>query len=139
VTKLSNKFKNRFEDLCYQLLIEGYCIIRTNSTCNNNWDEENISAHFIDNMENHSIAINNKIDIRPEVRIYTEPIINQGVKAKTASSIDIYFVKTTWSTSKQQQGYTVEAKNISQNNWKKNASKGVNTSKGVNASNQKKE
>ena len=126
---LANKFKNRFEDICHQLLIEGYLTIRTNNSCDNNWDEENISAHFIDNMENNPIAINKKIDIRPEVRVYTDAIINQGVKAKTASRIDIYFVKTNWSIiPKQIQGYAVEAKNISENNWRKNTNKGVNAS-----------
>ena len=120
MTKLSTKFKKRFEGICHQLLIEGYQIIRANRSCSNKWDEENISAHFIDNMENNPIAIDNKIDIRPEIRVYTNAIINQGVKAKTASRIDIYFFRTTWSNPKQEEGYAVEAKNISQNSWKKN-------------------
>ena len=125
---LANKFKNRFEDICHQLLIEGYLTIRANRSCSNSWNEENISAHFIANMENLPKAIKHKIDIRREVPVDTYAIINQGLNAKTASRIDIYFVKTTWSRPKQQQGYAVEAKNISENNWRKNTNKGVNAS-----------
>lgn len=126
--KIAQLFKNSFEDICHQLLVQGYQNIRTNGSCDKNWDEENISAHFINNIENLPLAIKHKIDIKREHPIDTNAIINRGSKAKTASRIDIYFFQTTWTNPKQVKGYSVEAKNISQNNWTKNTNKSVNAS-----------
>lgn len=118
---LAQLFRNKFISICHELLIHGYCTIKTNKSCDRDWNEENISAHFISNMENLPLAINKKIDILREVPVDTDAIVNHGLNAKTASRIDIYFVMTTWSNPKQKHGYAVEAKNISERNWKKHS------------------
>jgi hypothetical protein len=128
IKNIAQKFKNSFEGICHQLLVQGYQLIRTNGSCDKNWDEENISAHFINNIENLPLAIKHKVEIEPEIRNYTNAHINQGKKAKTASRIDLYFFQTTWTTPKQVKRYSVEAKNISQNSWTKNTGKKVPTS-----------
>lgn len=123
--KIAQLFKNSFEHICHQLLVQGYQVIRTNGSCDKNWDEENISAHFVNNIENLPLATKHKIDIKSEIRNYTNAHINQGTKAKMASRIDLYFFQTTWTNPKKVKVYSVEAKNISQNSWTKNTGKKV--------------
>lgn len=116
---ISRNFKKSFSSICHELLISAYFIIRNNNSLDKNGDEDDISVHFISNMENLPLAIKNKIDIRRQENIDTLAILNQNQKAITASRVDIYFKKTTWTSPKQIEGYAVEAKNVSEKNWKK--------------------
>lgn len=121
--KITEKFKNSFEGLCHKLLVQGYQVIRTNGSCDKNWSEENISAHFADRMQKLPLAIKEQVNVQWEVRIYTSAIINQGKVAKSASRVDIYFYKNPWANPDHGKGYCIEAKNISQINRTNNASK----------------
>ena len=121
--KIAQLFKNSFEGICHQLLVQGYRVIRTSGSCDKNWGEENISAHFADRMQKLPLAIKEQINVQYEVRIYTQGIINKGITAKSASRIDIYFYKTPWANPDYGNGYCIEAKNVSQTNRPNNASK----------------
>jgi len=104
-----NSFKQGFEWKCINLLIDAYTYVNSSDSINIDCEEEYISAVLFDYIDNCQQAINWKIDITPEYRLYKNDILKKMKSAKTAPRID--FRLCGWSNNSKLT-YFVEAKNL---------------------------
>lgn len=90
------------------------------------WDEENLTAHYVYHLKKTPTYKSNNADIVREYVLDSDEIVSGIIKAKKAPKIDIrVLLFSSWSqTSKFK--YYVEAKNLSQNNWTKENGASVN-------------
>lgn len=104
-----NSFKQGFEWRCINLLIDAYTYVNSNNNINIDCEEEYISAVLFDYIDDCQLAINWKIDITPEYRLYKDNVLKKAKSAKTAPRID--FRLCGWSNNSKLT-YFVEAKNL---------------------------
>lgn len=104
-----NSFKQGFEWKCINLLIDAYTYVNSSNNINIDCEEEYISAVLFDYIDNCQQAINWKIDITPEYRLYKNDVLQKMKSAKTAPRID--FRLCGWSNNSKLT-YFVEAKNL---------------------------
>lgn len=104
-----NSFKQGFEWKCINLLIDAYTYVNSSNNINIDCEEEYISAVLFDYIDNCQQAINWKIDITPEYRLYKNDVLKKVKSAKTAPRID--FRLCGWSNNSKLT-YFVEAKNL---------------------------
>lgn len=104
-----NSFKQGFEWKCINLLIDAYTYVNSSNNINIDCEEEYISAVLFDYIDNCQQAINWKIDITPEYRLYKDDVLKKVKSAKTAPRID--FRLCGWSNNSKLT-YFVEAKNL---------------------------
>ena len=104
-----NSFKQGFEWKCINLLIDAYTYVNSSNNINIDCEEEYISAVLFDYIDNCQQAINWKIDITPEYRLYKDDVLKKVKSAKTAPRID--FRLCGWSNNSNLT-YFVEAKNL---------------------------
>lgn len=104
-----NSFKQGFEWRCINLLIDAYTYVNSNNNINIDCEEEYISAVLFDYIDDCQLAINWKIDITPEYRLYKDNVLKKAKSAKTAPRID--FRLCGWSNNFKLT-YFVEAKNL---------------------------
>ncbi|WP_250720673.1 hypothetical protein [Bacteroides fragilis] len=104
-----NSFKQGFEWKCINLLIDAYTYVNSSDSINIDCEEEYISAVLFDYIDNCQQAINWKIDITPEYRLYKNDVLKKMKSAKTAPRID--FRLCGWSNNSKLT-YFVEAKNL---------------------------
>ena len=81
-----NSFKQGFEWKCINLLIDAYTYVNSSNNINIDCEEEYISAVLFDYIDNCQQAINWKIDITPEYRLYKNDVLKKMKSAKTAPS-----------------------------------------------------
>ena len=104
-----NSFKQGFEWKCINLLIDAYTYVNSGNNINIDCEEEYISAVLFDFIDNCQQAINWKIDITPEYRLYKDDVLKKIKSAKTAPRID--FRLCGWNNNSKLT-YFVEAKNL---------------------------
>lgn len=104
-----NSFKQGFEWKCINLLIDAYTYVNSSNNINIDCEEEYISAVLFDYIDNCQRAINWKIDITPEYRLYKDDVLKKVKSAKTAPRID--FRLCGWSNNSKLT-YFVEAKKL---------------------------
>ncbi len=104
-----NSFKQGFEWKCINLLIDAYTYVNSGNNINIDCEEEYISAVLFDYIDNCQQAINWKIDITPEYRLYKDDVLKKIKSAKTAPRID--FRLCGWNNNSKLT-YFVEAKNL---------------------------
>lgn len=104
-----NLFKQGFEWKCINLLIDAYTYVNSSNNINIDCEEEYISAVLFDYIDYCQQAINWKIDITPEYRLYKDDVLKKVKSAKAASRID--FRLCGWSNNSKLT-YFVEAKNL---------------------------
>ncbi|MDR3047183.1 MAG: hypothetical protein LBU51_06165 [Bacteroidales bacterium] len=104
-----NSFKQEFEWRCLNLLIDAYTSVNSSNSVNIDCEEEYISAILFDYIDNSQQAINWKIDITPEYRLYKNDILRKVKSAKEAPRID--FRLCGWAANSKLT-YFVEAKNL---------------------------
>ncbi len=104
-----NSFKQGFEWKCINLMIDAYTYVNSSNNINIDCEEEYISAVLFDYIDNCQQAINWKIDIAPEYRLYKDDVLKKVKSAKTAPRID--FRLCGWSNNSKLT-YFVEAKNL---------------------------
>lgn len=104
-----NSFKQGFEWKCISLLIDAYTYVNSSHTINIDCEEEYISAVLFDYIDNCQQAMDWKIDITPEYRLYKNDVLKKVKSAKTAPRID--FRLCGWHNNSKLT-YFVEAKNL---------------------------
>lgn len=104
-----NSFKQGFEWECINLLIDAYTYVNSSNNINIDCEEEYISAVLFDYIDHCQRAINWKIDITPEYRLYKDDVLKKVKSAKTAPRID--FRLCGWGNNSKLT-YFVEAKNL---------------------------
>lgn len=120
---LKEQFRLAFKGMCLHALIESYKNAFTAKSVDKDWEEDNITIHLIDKMEALDFVKERQITITPQYPIYSREMIDEGENVKTAPVIDMKFSK--W-IEKDNVQFTVEAKNLCENDWTK--SKGTNVS-----------
>jgi hypothetical protein len=120
---LKEQFRSAFKGMCLHALIESYKNAFAAKSVDKDWEEDNITIHLIDKMEALDFVKERQITIIPQYPIYDNEMINEGKNVKTAPIIDMKLNK--W-FSKDKIEFTIEAKNLCENDWTK--SKGTNVS-----------
>jgi len=101
------------------LIGEAYKLLKDTKTITSDWNEENISANIVTNINDNDKAYNYRIIATDESRIYTSDILDNKKSAKSASRIDIRL--STWNG--KIKSFYVEAKNLIENNCPKKGRK----------------
>jgi hypothetical protein len=114
-------FQKSFIRKCHQILCEGY-IEAQKKNYSPDWDEDNFSALLVEHMRMLDFTKSQAISINPQSPIYSKAILEGTTKAKRASVIDMKF--STWSK-KVEFIYFMEAKNLSEEDWKKRDGKKI--------------
>ncbi len=116
-----------FEYKCLFILIDGYHLMKAANKYSIDWEEEQITAQLIHYIK-HSPSRNKwKIHVEPEVRIYTNKIIDGKKLPKEAAKIDLKMLS--WQTKSENEDlYHIEAKNICEKDWIKNSGATVSSS-----------
>lgn len=115
-------FKNKFETNCFKLLNHAYYSVLDEKL--SELDENDITLELVKKMRENPISSQYKIDITREY--YLDDMIKVDQKADESSRIDIRFMN--WS-SKEKIQYFMEAKNLSESDWKKSTGAKVYFSK----------
>ncbi len=118
---LKEQIRLAFKGMCLRALIEAYKNAFAANSVDKDWEEDNITIHLIDKMEALDFVKERQITIIPQYPIYDNEMINEGKNVKTAPIIDMKLNK--W-FSKDKIEFTIEAKNLCENDWTK--SKGTN-------------
>jgi hypothetical protein len=119
--------KEGFEYKCLFILIEGFQLMKAAKRYSIDWEEEQITAQLIHHIK-HSPSRNKwRIHVEPEIRIYTEQIINGEKLPKEAAKIDLKMLS--WQTKSEKEDlYHIEAKNLCENDWTKSSGAVVSSS-----------
>lgn len=117
--------KAGFEYKCLFIIIDGFRLMKAANKYSLDWEEEQITAQLINFIELCPSRKKWKIHIKPEIRIYTDQIINGEKLPKEASKIDMQMLS--WQT-EDEDIYHIEAKNLCENNWTKSIGAKVSSS-----------
>ncbi|HUC79497.1 MAG TPA: hypothetical protein VMR70_01225 [Flavisolibacter sp.] len=112
--------KAKFENDCISLLLESYrALVATNHNFQS-FSENDITAQLVGHMKNNPKRQNLKISIKRENHLDSQETYAGNAKADESPRIDITY--TVWSD-KDEYEYHMEAKNLAENNWKKEGAK----------------
>ena len=75
-------FENSFRTNCMILIGEAYKLLKDTKTITSDWNEENISANIVTNINDNDKAYNYRIIATDESRIYTSDILDNKKSAK---------------------------------------------------------
>ena len=101
---ISNDFHRSFESLSCQMLHEGYALMFAAKQYQLDYEEEKLTAQYIDFMESTEVHKTFTVTIFPERRLYSKKHTHGEESPKKAPRIDIQF---TWNS---KQHFWVEAK-----------------------------
>lgn len=113
---IAKAFKNSFIQMCLEIIIEGYNETIKPGEYNTDWEEDNLTAQLILQMEKLRVVRKNQISINAQSPIYSTEMKSEGVSSKRAPVIDLKL--STWDSDIEHQ-YFFEAKNLSERNWTK--------------------
>ena len=119
-----SEFIKPFENICSELLILCYYSIINEKNYNLEMEEEELTVELIKHIKKQPFRTKHQIIILPEPRYYNNDIYNHKLKPKKAAKLDMILVK--WIRSWQVDydiKYCIEAKNLSENDWKKSNNK----------------
>ncbi len=105
-------FQHSFENLCHQILHEGYELMLSTQKYQANWAEESLTAHYYWCLKNLDSRRKQNVSIHCEVRQYDDPHFFDGFSAKSAPRIDLELSK--W-YSEEEPTFQVEAKILFEN------------------------
>lgn len=111
-------FKERFENDCISLLLEGYNSLRNSGRQINDYSENNITAQLYGCMKSNPRRADFQIHIERENYLDNEDTYAGLTDADKSPRIDIKY--SAWH-SKTEYEYHMEAKNLIENNWKRDA------------------
>ena len=118
------EFVRSLENIFFELIISGYYSMKKEKNYNLEMEEEDLSVELIKQMDKQPLRSKYHISVLPETRYYDDVIYNHIKKAKQAKRPDIIII--TWITSMQinyEIKYYIEAKNLSEEDWKKSGNK----------------
>lgn len=126
--KIKPQIRQGLINKCCELLLEGYEAMVKAQEYELSWDEEKLTANLISHMQKSEIITRFQIDITAESRDYDEEITIGTKSAKKAGKLDIRISiwGGGWFSSKKKMIYVIEAKNLSQSDWKKKTGAHVN-------------
>lgn len=124
-TNIIEQFQFSMEDLCLEMLHQGYETMITEKRYDVDWTEDKLTVHYIACMKMLSIRKEHQVSIIPQFIIYSDEHAFEEDDVATAPRIDFMFQK--WSQ-KDEIYYFAEAKNVSERYWKKKNGKPVNAS-----------
>jgi hypothetical protein len=110
-TDIIASFQEAFEHNCLSLFGDAYLHISKTMNITIDWEEENISANFLNYIDHSERAIGLNINISDEHRLYNASILSGSIKAKSASRID-FKLTTNWTQNLKRLDYFIEAKNL---------------------------
>lgn len=114
------------EQVSIKLLIDSFTLVKTNKQYNLDWDEEQFSSHIVSYMNKHILTSTFHLHINIEEKLLDLNILPIGKNnPKYLPRIDISISSWIFEDNKKLQ-YFFEAKNLSENNWKKETGKRVN-------------
>ncbi len=114
------------EQISIKLLIDSFTLVKTNKQYNLDWDEEQFSSHIVSYMNKHILTSTFHLHINIEEKLLDLNILPIGKNnPKYLPRIDISISSWIFEDNKKLQ-YFFEAKNLSENNWKKETGKRVN-------------
>ncbi len=125
-TNIIEQFQFSMENLCLEMLHQGYEAMISEKRYNVDWKEDKLTVHYIAYMNTLEIRKENQISIVSQAMLYSDSHAFEEDDVATAPRIDFKFQK--WSQ-KEEIYYFAEAKNVSERNWKKRDGKSVNASK----------
>ncbi len=118
-------FWSKFTDCCHQAVVLAYKRLLKNGIDYKEWEEEDISAALLAELEKVELRKAKQITISAESRLYNNAITSGLNKAQNAPRIDFQF--TQWKR-KEELKYFGEAKNLSHKNWVKVSGSNVDAS-----------
>jgi hypothetical protein len=110
------EFQSKHEGMCLELLHQGYQLMLSERLYDIDWEEDTLSAHYIDLMQKLPICNEWQVDIVAQFYLYSDKHALGEEEAKFAPRIDFRFTK--WFDSRKID-YFAEAKNLSERNWVK--------------------
>lgn len=108
-------FRNQFEENCTKLLLESYEILKINQGVRE-LSENNITSQLVGIMKDIPQRLILNISINRESYLDSDEIYKGLKEANESSRIDIKY--STWNSNSEYE-YFMEAKNLSENNWKR--------------------
>lgn len=107
-----------FRDECIQMMIDAHTAATQMNVFNYEWEEDSISAHLIhDHLRKLPGKATWSINFGP--KIITQSIADGSTSAKKAREPDIKFERQYSLRSPSRFEFHIEAKNLSENDWKK--------------------
>lgn len=114
------------EQVSIQLLIETFCLVKSEKKYDIDWDEEQFSAHIISYMDLHYLVSDFHLHIDIEKKLLDRTKLPQGINnPKYLPRIDISIASWLFKDNEKLQ-YFFEAKNICENSWNKSKGTRVN-------------
>lgn len=108
-------FKNQFEANCSNMLLNAYAMLRNKSGINE-LTENNITVQLVGVMKKNPNRFSLQISVSREHYLDNEETYSGDIDADESPRIDIKY--STWN-SEQEYEYFMEAKNLSEINWKR--------------------
>lgn len=118
--------KANFVTLCLDALQRGYDRMVSDAQYDVDWEEDNLTVHLIEKIEQTGFLKSKRIEVNPQRPIYTDANIYGGKSPKKAPVVDFKLSK--W-YSVELMHYYAESKNLSESNWQKSDGSKVNASK----------
>ena len=109
-------FTQSFENLCLELLHQGYEAMLAAKSYQLDWKEDKLTVHYIAQMKTLRIRKENKITITPQYIIYSDEHAFGEDEVEKAPRIDFKF--SNW-VLEEEIDYFAEAKNLSEKGWNK--------------------
>ena len=106
------------EVLSFKLLIEAYILALKENEYELDWIEDQFTNYLINFMRKSSLNKKYPLDITPQYPLIQDELPIDANNPKTLPVIDIRII--TWDSPIQKE-YFFEAKNLCENNWKKNS------------------
>lgn len=110
------EFAKSLENICLELLYQGYHAMLSAKGYDVDWKEDKLTAHYIELMKGLKLCREMQISVIPQFPIYTDEHTWGDEEAETAPRIDFRFIKwfKDWEID-----YFAEAKNLSEKGWNK--------------------
>lgn len=112
--------------LCLDTLQQGYDRMVSDGQYDVDWEEDNLTVHLIEKIEQTDFLKSYRIEINPQRPIYNKSHIYEGESPKKAPVVD--FKMSKWFGGDLKHFYA-EAKNLSASDWQKKDGSKVNASK----------
>lgn len=110
------EFAKSLENICLELLHQGYHAMLSAKGYDIDWKEDKLTAHYIKLMKELKLCRERQISVIPQFPIYIDEHAWGDEEAETAPRIDFRFIKwfKDWEID-----YFAEAKNLSEKGWRK--------------------
>jgi len=114
--KVQQKFRSAFANLCIESVQKGYDQMRLDNDYQVHWEEDTITFWLIEAIRKTKFLNQHRILVNYQPPIYSKRMVLSGISLLSAPRVDFKFSKFYGPVD---YNYYMEAKNLSEEDWKK--------------------